>query len=144
LVHRFGPSVEIDGARRLVFPRPSDLIAAKVGRLARLGMPRSKATTLMGIAERCLRGDLDWAALRDDPGRADAVLQAIPGVGPWTSAYVRWRALGDPDAFPTTDLGIVKAFASRGVDRAAIGRRSDRWRPWRGFAVAHLWASLAD
>jgi 3-methyladenine DNA glycosylase/8-oxoguanine DNA glycosylase len=66
----------------------------------------------------------------------------IPGVGPWTASYVAMRALGDPDAYPAGDVGIRRALE-------AMGRRGDgvevaeAWRPWRSYAVMHLWASVS-
>ena len=65
-------------------------------------------------------------------------LVALPGVGPWTAAYVRLRALGDPDVFLPTDLGVKHALTALG------GEMNDqtKWRPWRSYALHHLWASL--
>jgi AraC family transcriptional regulator of adaptative response / DNA-3-methyladenine glycosylase II len=76
----------------------------------------------------------------------------IRGVGPWTAAYVAMRALGDPDVLLPGDVALRRAFAERRglVDRAdrggprALADRAERWRPWRSYAVHHLWASLAD
>ncbi len=144
LVKSFGSSVERLEGTAVAFPSAADLSSAGATRLSSLGLTRAKSVALVALGERCVRGDLDWVALRREPDRAERILQSIPGIGPWTSGYVRWRGLGDPDGFPHQDLGIVKALAARGVDRGEIARRTDRWRPWRGFAVCHLWASLAD
>ena len=62
---------------------------------------------------------------------------------PWTASYVRMRALGDRDAFPAADLGVIKAMAAAGIERRAIAEVAERWRPWRGYATLHLWASLS-
>ena len=69
--------------------------------------------------------------------RLDAALTAIPGIGPWTASYVAMRALGDPDVFLPGDVGIRNALTR-------LGRRAgpERWRPWRSYAVMHLWRSL--
>jgi AraC family transcriptional regulator of adaptative response / DNA-3-methyladenine glycosylase II len=62
---------------------------------------------------------------------------AIAGIGDWTAQYVAMRALGWPDAFPAADVGVMKAL---GVKTAAQARRAaEIWRPWRGYAVIHLW-----
>ncbi len=144
LVQTFGTVLTSRRGPALAFPSAADLEAAGHRRLARLGLPRGKANALVAVAERCRRGDLDWADLRGDAALADRVLRRIPGIGPWTSGYVRWRGLGDPDAFLDADLGIIKALEARRLARRDIGRRTDRWRPWRGFAIAHLWAALAE
>jgi len=64
---------------------------------------------------------------------------ALPGIGPWTAQYVAMRALGEPDGFPASDLGLKHASAD--IDLPA---RSEDWRPWRSYAALHLWASLKD
>ena len=65
--------------------------------------------------------------------------RSLPGVGPWTVAYVMMRT-GDPDAFPGSDLGLRRAMERLGLEPG----RSDRWRPWRAYAALHLWAALAE
>jgi 3-methyladenine DNA glycosylase/8-oxoguanine DNA glycosylase len=77
------------------------------------------------------------------------MLVALDGVGPWTAAYVRMRVLGDRDAFPESDLGVVKA-ASALMNHAGrltprdVRERAEGWRPWRAYATLHLWSSLGD
>ena len=72
-------------------------------------------------------------------------LQKLPGVGPWTASYIAMRTLGDPDAFPVTDLGLRRALERSGLTTRprAILARAEAWRPWRAYAAHHLWASLA-
>ena len=83
-----------------------------------------------------------------DPGcdwnRAREQLLAIPGIGPWTAEVIAMRALGDPDAFPASDLGVRKGAARLGLPdtSAGLNARSQRWRPWRAYAVQYLWAAL--
>jgi AraC family transcriptional regulator, regulatory protein of adaptative response / DNA-3-methyladenine glycosylase II len=71
------------------------------------------------------------------------VLEALPGIGPWTSDVIAMRALGDPDAFPVTDLGVRRGAAALGLPdaRSALTGWAERWRPWRAYAVQHLWAA---
>ncbi len=68
----------------------------------------------------------------------------MPGIGPWTVAYVSMRALGDADAFPVGDLGVRLGFEALGLAStpAAMREHAERWRPWRAYAVMHLWNSL--
>lgn len=139
LTARFGERLP---AGHVAFPTPERLTGAESA-IQSLGYPRSKARTIALAAKAVLDGTLDWPVLGGDPDLADRRLRGIPGVGPWTSAYVRWRALGDLDAFPASDLGIIKAMAREGVRSHAVAGRAERWRPWRGLAIAHLWASLA-
>ena len=73
---------------------------------------------------------LDPMADRDE---VRARLAAVPGIGPWTVEYVAMRALGDPDAFPATDLVLRRALRRNGTDNG------DSWRPWRAYAAMHLW-----
>jgi AraC family transcriptional regulator of adaptative response / DNA-3-methyladenine glycosylase II len=77
-----------------------------------------------------------------DPSETRASLVALPGIGPWTADYVALRALRDPDAFMATDLGIKKAFNALGFpdDPDHLRALTERWRPWRSYAMVHLWA----
>jgi AraC family transcriptional regulator of adaptative response / DNA-3-methyladenine glycosylase II len=114
-------------------------------------MPRARAVALTGLASALASGELSL-----DPGadreRAQAQLLALPGIGPWTAGYIRMRALSDPDAFLPGDAGVLDALARLdGVSRQAASRRAapglaaqlaDGWRPWRSYAVQHLWAYI--
>jgi len=75
-----------------------------------------------------------------------AGLLALPGIGPWTASYVAMRALGDPDAFLPTDLGLRRAAAQIGIreDAASLTQLAERWRPWRAYALGHLWSVQGD
>ena len=68
-------------------------------------------------------------------------MRAVPGIGPWTAHYLALR-LGEPDAFPATDLGLKRALAEIGAvpaSPAAVAARAESWRPWRAQAAIHLW-----
>lgn len=100
-------------------------------------MPRARARALVGMTAALANGDL---ALDRGPDRNDVRrdLVALPGIGPWTADYIALRALGHPDVWLPTDVGVRNALAGRApVD-------PDRWAPWRSYALLHLWTSLAD
>ena len=136
----------VPGARSagfLAFPTPADVADAGADRLRTIGLTRARAATMAGAARCIADGALDLEVLRHLPADdAEAALQTLPGIGPWTASYVRMRALGDRDAFPAADLGVIKALEAAGVERRAIAGVAERWRPWRGYATLHLWASL--
>ena len=77
-----------------------------------------------------------------DPAELRRSLVALPGIGPWTAEYVAMRALRDPDAFMPTDLGIRRAAAAVGLpeDPGLLVGAAEQWRPWRSYAMAHLWS----
>jgi AraC family transcriptional regulator of adaptative response / DNA-3-methyladenine glycosylase II len=80
-----------------------------------------------------------------DPVKARAQLLDLPGIGPWTADYVALRALRDPDAFLAGDLGVRRALEALGEDGSPrnAGRIAESWRPFRAYALMHLWASLS-
>jgi AraC family transcriptional regulator of adaptative response / DNA-3-methyladenine glycosylase II len=108
---------------------------------AELAMPESRRRTMAALLEALQSGlDLSPQADRDV---AREWLATLPGFGPWTVESIAMRALGDPDAFLPTDLGIRLAAIALGLPStpAALVRRSEVWRPWRAYAVQHLWAT---
>jgi AraC family transcriptional regulator of adaptative response / DNA-3-methyladenine glycosylase II len=127
----------VGGVLRL-FPAPAALAEADP---AALPMPRSRARALVGLCSALAGGDVDLQP-GADPDAAEAALLALPGIGPWTAAYVRLRALGDRDAFPAADLGLRRALERLGADGrpAAAAALAQRWRPLRAYAAQHLWA----
>ena len=145
LVRAFGvPLPALEGHALLFgFPAPSVLAAAGADSLRTIGLTNAKAATLHGISHAIATGAIDLDALRGVPTeQAEATLITLPGIGPWTAQYVRMRALGDRDAFPAADLGVLKAMAVAGVSRRDIIARAESWRPWRAYATLHLWESL--
>ena len=123
---------------------PTSAALAKVDP-ADLPMPKSRARALRELARLVDRGDLSLDA-GADPAVTVAGLLSVPGIGPWTASYIAMRALGDPDAYPVGDVGLRRALERRGhaVDRVAEERLAEAWRPWRSYAVVHLWRSLED
>ena len=110
---------------------------------ADFAMPRSRGAALIEACARIADGSIVLDAGSD---RAETVqaLQAVRGIGPWTAGYVAMRALGDPDVFLPTDVGVRNALTSLGVDGSprAAEALAERWRPWRSYAQHHLWAHL--
>ncbi len=106
-------------------------------------MPWSRAGALRELAGLVERGDLSLDAGAES-STAVAGLLSVPGIGPWTASYIAMRALGDPDAYPVGDAGLRRALERRGyaADRAGERQMAEAWRPWRSYAVAHLWRSL--
>ncbi len=136
------PLSEPQGALTHLFPSPVAIVAADP---ALLPGPRSRRATL-----RALAGMLAEGELAIDPGsdRAEvaAALLEIPGIGPWTEQYIAMRGLCDPDAFLPSDLGVRRALEALGVSwrgprEAAL--LAEAWRPWRAYALQHLWGALA-
>ncbi|WP_030416825.1 DNA-3-methyladenine glycosylase 2 [Streptomyces sp. NRRL S-1448] len=107
-----------------------------------LAMPRTRRATLLGVIGALASGELQLG-VGSDREEARARLAALPGVGPWTVECIAMRALGDPDAFTPTDLGLRRAAAGLGLPHtpAALIRHSAIWRPWRAYAVQYLWAT---
>jgi len=149
MVGRFGrpaPVLSVGDEPLRFFPAPETLAAAGETALRELGLTGAKARSILGCAGIVASGAIDLQALRAVPAdEATAALRSLPGVGPWTAAYLRLRGLGDRDAFPAGDLGVRKALAAPGeklASETAAERRSEAWKPWRGYAVLHLWAGL--
>jgi len=125
---------------KTLFPTADRIAALPYRSIARLGVPAARARSIAALARAVADGELDLA-----PGaEVDATLaklRALPGVGEWTAQYVAMRALAWPDAFPHTDFGIMKAMKLSDPKRVLAA--AEAWRPWRAYAVMHLWQSLA-
>jgi AraC family transcriptional regulator of adaptative response / DNA-3-methyladenine glycosylase II len=135
------PLPEPDGEVTHLFPTPLALIELAARQPATFSMPSSRRRALVGLAEAVEDGRvvIDPGA---DPVELRASLIRLPGIGSWTAEYVAMRALRDPDAFMPTDLGIRRAAQSIGLpdDPGSLVALTEGWRPWRSYAMAHLWA----
>lgn len=124
------------GLSRL-FPRAATLAALDPETLP---MPRARGRALVGLAGALATGEvvLDRGADRD---AVRASLVALRGIGPWTADYVALRALGDPDVWLPTDLAVRRVVAALGgpADAAGVAALGEAWRPWRSYALAHVW-----
>ena len=124
------------------FPTPDALAGADP---ASFGVPAARGGAVVALAEAMATGAvrLDPGADRDETSQA---LRALPGIGPWTAGYIGMRALSDPDAFLSGD--VIVRHAMRSLDLPATTADAEahaaRWRPWRSYAVVHLWRHYQD
>jgi AraC family transcriptional regulator of adaptative response / DNA-3-methyladenine glycosylase II len=147
LAKRYGAALKLDVpdlAEEIIpqrlFPGPEKLLRARLGDL---GIINSRAETIRRVAKACVEGQIsfDPAQSTEDFCRA---FVGIKGIGEWTAQYVAMRALKDPDAFPHSDLGLLRAFDAPNGDRmkpTELKARAQAWRPWRSYAALLLWNS---
>lgn len=121
------------------FPTPAEVVAAGVDRIAKIGLPGARAAAVHRIATAIVDGTLRLDPACRDLDQFVASAVALPGIGPWTAHYLAMRALHLPDAFPAADLGVKKATGATPRDATA---RAEAWRPFRSYAVMHLWTGL--
>ncbi|MFB9465601.1 AlkA N-terminal domain-containing protein [Streptomyces cinereospinus] len=133
------PVDDPEGGLTHLFPAPEALAAVDPESLA---MPRTRRRTLTTLVGHLADGSLRLGVESDWP-QTRARLLALPGFGPWTADVIAMRALGDPDAFLPTDLGVRRAAGELGLPAtpAALTARAAAWRPWRAYAVQYLWAT---
>jgi AraC family transcriptional regulator, regulatory protein of adaptative response / DNA-3-methyladenine glycosylase II len=145
MAERFGDAVKkpLAGPARH-FPLASQLAGADVGEVARIGMPGTRAQTIINLAQFAASGGLQMP-----PGTTleEAVvrLKSVRGIGDWTAHYIALRALRFPDAFPAGDLGLQKAAAEDGgrLSEKQLLARAAGWSPWRGYAALALWMGMS-
>jgi AraC family transcriptional regulator of adaptative response / DNA-3-methyladenine glycosylase II len=145
IADRYGDVVDVavenlERAPNRLFPRPEQLARA---RLESLGIIRSRAQTIRSVAKAVLNGELDFDTAAPAESTC-AALTAIKGIGDWTAEYVSMRAMKDPDAFPASDLGLLRAFDYPERERMKpreLMKRAEAWRPWRAYAALLLWGS---
>lgn len=125
-----------------LFPTPA--VIASAGS-AVLRMPAARRAAVLRLAGALAAGDVALDA-GVDRGEVERSLLALPGIGPWTVSYVAIRALGDPDAFLPTDLGVRRAFERLGRpgDPRTVTALAEAWRPWRAYALQYLWGLDAE
>jgi AraC family transcriptional regulator of adaptative response / DNA-3-methyladenine glycosylase II len=130
---------QVPGLTR-AFPRPERF---KPAALNTLGMPATRAATLAALASAA-DADEHLFDPRGDLAETVERLRDLPGVGEWTAQYIAMRALGESDAFLAGDVAVQRRLASEDGQRPTINEtlaRAERWRPWRAYAVLHLWMS---
>jgi AraC family transcriptional regulator of adaptative response / DNA-3-methyladenine glycosylase II len=137
---KFGAEIETPfDTLTTVFPTPAEVADATPGGITKCGVTSARARTLLGLARAMCNGGLNLTPGADVEATLDK-LRALPGIGEWTAQYIAMRALAWPDAFPHSDLGILKAMKLTDPKRALAA--AENWRPWRAYAVMHLWQSL--
>ena len=143
ITERYGEPIALaddTGGPGMLFPR-SDVLADIDPET--LPMPRARGRALNALCASLASGRicLDRSA---DRSEVRARLMELPGIGAWTADYIALRALGHPDVFLPTDVGVRHALAGLGIDPAEAAGHAQRWRPWRSYALMHLWSSLGD
>lgn len=140
-VHRFGDKLVCSEMPELSysFPQPAKIARVRTESIAKLGIIQRRADTIKALAREIKAGRLDLTPAADAEHTYKS-LCALPGIGDWTAQYLCMRALQWPDAFPAADYGVLKALA---LDKpAAAKEHAEQWRPWRAYAVMHLWHGL--
>ncbi len=140
---RYGTPIDIEAGRRdavpgILFPTPEKLMRA---RFNDMGIVGSRIETIRHVARAVAKGELSFEGSQDHDEFCRQ-LTRIRGIGDWTAQYIAMRALKHPDAFPASDLGLLRAFDRPGRPRikpAELSDRADRWRPWRSYAALLLW-----
>jgi len=121
-------------------PTPERVGEASVDAIARLGLVRRRAQAIRAVARALCDGTVRLEP-GVDPTSAIESLCTLPGVGPWTAEYIAMRALAWPDALPAADLALRRALSI--ADPRALRDAAEAWRPWRAYAVMHLWHNYA-
>lgn len=144
IVQRYGEPLAaplLPGLERR-FPTPAQLVDAD---LREIGVINARANTIRGIAAALLEGRIDF---RVEQPLDDFVQRwvALPGIGEWTAHYIAMRAMSHPDAFPAADLILRRVAADGGAELGtrALADMAEAWRPWRAYAVMHLWRAAGD
>ncbi len=140
LVKKFGSKIVTPHRElnRLGFTAAS-LASSSPEKIATIGIPKSRARTLHEFATDTVAGKFNFPPATA-PDKILTTLQSGFGIGPWTANYIAMRALRLPDAFPTADLGLLKATGLTSGKK--LETLSQKWRPWRAYATLHLWQSL--
>ena len=129
----FGERIYDAGNLTHLFPTPEVLASSS---LAGLGLIGKRAETIRALARAVSDGQIRFAGNVDTEAFL-ARLREIPGIGSWTAQYVAMRALGEPDAFPSSDLGLLRGLGVK--TPRELERCAEHWRPWRAYASMYLW-----
>jgi AraC family transcriptional regulator of adaptative response / DNA-3-methyladenine glycosylase II len=133
VVRAFGQPFSVASNLTHLFPPPEVLADAN---LASIGMPGARAETIRALARAVCDGRINFDGVVDSDAFLTRLCE-IPGIGHWTAQYVAMRALGEPDAFPSSDLGLLRALAL--ANPRELEQRAESWRPWRAYAAMYLW-----
>ncbi|MDB5986369.1 MAG: DNA-3-methyladenine glycosylase 2 [Nevskia sp.] len=119
------------------FPTPQRITSCTVDHIAALGIIAARARSILALANALASGELVLSPGADVASTLEK-LRALPGIGEWTAQYIAMRALAWPDAFPHSDLGVLRALGLGTTPKQALAA-AEAWRPWRAYAVMHLW-----
>ena len=140
LVRTFGQPIDTPFTNLThLWPTPAALAQASVEAIMALGIVRRRAETIRSISNEIMEGRLHLDCSSSVEETLEKLI-AIPGIGEWTAQCISMRALGNKDAFPHTDLGLMKALNEKNKKR--ILDIAEAWRPWRAYGAMHLWKSL--
>lgn len=146
LMQRFGRPIETPFAGlHLLFPTAAAIAAADPADIGTLGIVRQRVRALQGLAQAVADGRLHLQPGADLPATL-ATLTALPGIGDWSAQLIALRTLGWPDAWPASDIALLKGLGQARDQRnpAAGTAIAEAWRPWRGYAVIKLWLNQED
>jgi AraC family transcriptional regulator, regulatory protein of adaptative response / DNA-3-methyladenine glycosylase II len=119
-------------------PSPAKIAGASVDDLAKHGIVRARCKSIIALAQAHVSGDLSLDnGTQRNPNVTIERLTELPGIGSWTAHYIAMRALRWPDAFPKEDIAVLRNLG--GVNAKQAEQMSQAWRPWRSYAVLHLW-----
>jgi AraC family transcriptional regulator of adaptative response / DNA-3-methyladenine glycosylase II len=138
MASRFGKPFGGPTGLTYLFPTPEVLANARIGEI---GLTGARVETIRAFARAVCVGKINFAGGVD----SEALLKRfreISGIGQWTAQYVAMRTLREPDAFPSSDLGLLRALALE--TPRELERRAQAWRPWRAYAAMYLWRSATD
>jgi AraC family transcriptional regulator, regulatory protein of adaptative response / DNA-3-methyladenine glycosylase II len=138
IVRAFGQPIATARNLTHLFPPPEILADAN---LTSVGLTRARAETIQALARAVCDGRINFAGIVETHAFLTRLCE-IPGIGKWTAQYVAMRALGEPDAFPSGDLGLLRALALQ--NSRELDQRAEAWRPWRAYAAMYLWNTLSN
>lgn len=124
-------------------PSAAKIAKASVDDLAKHGIVRARCKSIIALAQAHVTGELSLdSGNHHNPNATIERLAKLPGIGPWTAHYIAMRALRWPDAFPKEDIAVLNDLG--GVTAKKAEEMSQAWRPWRSYAVLHLWRRRAE
>jgi len=135
MVRAFGQPILSGNGLTHLFPSPEILAGANV---ASIGLPKARGESIRALARAVSDGKISFERIADTGAFLDRLCE-IPGIGKWTAQYVAMRALGEPDAFPSGDIGLLRALGLKNARE--LEPRADAWRPWRAYAAMYLWSA---
>ncbi len=138
MASNFGKRIFVAGGLTHLFPSPEALADARLGDI---GLTGARAETIRALARAVCDGKIIFESVGNSAALLNRLCE-IPGIGKWTAQYVAMRALGEPDAFPSSDLGLLRAMSLSSFRE--LEQRAEAWRPWRAYAAMYLWRNASQ